>query len=83
MIEETFSVFIHCPPEAVFAILTDFESYLARWAKGPVAAKRTSIETGLGSVYKVTARVGPIRVSSPYVVRVWEPPEQFAGSGTA
>jgi len=28
-------------PGQVFSVLADFETYLARWAKGPIAAART------------------------------------------
>jgi hypothetical protein len=69
--------------ERVFGILADFESNLARWAKGPVAATRTTGDGGAGSRYIVTARVGPARVRSPYEVTSYDPPARFAGNGIA
>jgi Polyketide cyclase / dehydrase and lipid transport len=50
MIELSFSVSIARPPAVVFSILADFETYLARWAKGPIAAsKLTPGPTGPGT----------------------------------
>ena len=69
--------------EPVFALLADFESNLARWAKGPVAARRTAGYGGVGSRYIVTARVGPAKVRSPYEVTGYDPPARFAGHGIA
>jgi len=83
MIEFDTTVRIDRPPEAVFAILADFEANLARWAKGPVAAMRTSGDGGAGSRYTITARVGPAKVRSPYQVTSCDPPACFAGHGTA
>jgi hypothetical protein len=72
------------PSEQVFAELTDFEAYLARWAAGPVAATPTSASaTDAGSRFVVTARVGPYRVRSPYEVLTWAPPSRFSGRGVA
>jgi hypothetical protein len=42
----------------VFSVLADFETNLARWAKGPVAAARTDGDGGDGSRYMITARAG-------------------------
>lgn len=61
----------------------DTESALARWAKGPVAARRTAGDGGTGSRYTVTARVGPAKIRSPYEVTGYDPPARFAGHGTA
>jgi Polyketide cyclase / dehydrase and lipid transport len=83
MIEFDTSVRIGRARERVFAILADFESNLARWAKGPVAATRTAGDGGAGSRYIVTARVGPAKVRSPYEVTGYDPPVRFAGHGIA
>jgi len=84
MIELSFSVSIARPPAVVFSILADFETYLARWAKGPIAAsKLTPGPTGPGTRFGITAQVGPARVRSPYEVLVWEPPQRFGGHGVA
>ena len=69
--------------EPVFALLADFESNLARWAKGPVAARRTAGDGGAGSCYMITARVGPAKVRSPYEVTGYNPPARFSGHGIA
>ena len=65
MIEFDTTVRIDRAREPVFGILADFESNLARWAKGPVAATRTAGDGGTGSRYLVTARVGPVKVRAP------------------
>ena len=83
MIEFDTSVRIDRARERVFGILADFESNLARWAKGPVAATKTAGDGGAGSRYIVTARVGPAKVRSPYEVTGCDPPARFAGHGTA
>jgi len=83
MIEFDTTVRIDSARERVFGILADFESNLARWAKGPVAATRTAGDGGAGSRYIVTARVGPAKVRSPYEVTGYDPPARFAGDGTA
>jgi len=84
MIELSFRTSIARPPAVVFSILTDFEAYLAQWAKGPVAAaKLGSGPTGPGTRFEITAQLGPFRVRSPYEVLVWEPPQRFAGRGVA
>ena len=83
MIEFDTTVRIDRPPARVFAILADFESNLARWAKGPIAARRTAGDGGSGTRYIVTARVGPAKVRSPYEVTGYDPPLRFAGNGTA
>jgi hypothetical protein len=70
-------------PERVFAVLADFESNLARWAPGPVAATRTAADGGAGTRYTITATVGPAKVRSPYEVTGYDPPARFAGHGTA
>jgi hypothetical protein len=41
-------------------VLADFETYLDRWAKGPVAAARTDGDGGAGSHEMITARAGPV-----------------------
>ncbi len=83
-IEHSCEILINRPPAHVFAVLTDLEQYLARWAKGPVAAKKlTSGATTSGTRFEVTARVAGIRVRSPYTVTSFEPDRQFAGQGTA
>ena len=83
MIKGSFSVRINRSPEQVFAVLTDFERYLARWAKGPVAARKLTAGPGVGTRFTVTAKIGPFTVSSPYEVKSWEPPCRFGGSGIA
>jgi hypothetical protein len=83
MIEFDTTVRIDSARERVFGILADFESNLARWAKGPVAATRTAGDGGTGSRYIVTARVGPAKVRSPYEVTGYDPPARFAGNGIA
>jgi hypothetical protein len=83
MIEFDTTVRIDRSRERVFGILADFESNLARWAKGPVAATMTAGDGGAGSRYMVTARVGPAKVRSPYVVTGYDPPARFAGNGIA
>jgi Polyketide cyclase / dehydrase and lipid transport len=84
VIELSFGVRVDGPPGRVFAVLTDFESYLARWAAGPIAARRTSPgATGEGTQFVVTARVGPFRVRSPYEVLSWRPSVAFSGRGIA
>lgn len=83
MIEGSFSVRINRSPEQVFAVLTDFERYLARWAKGPVAARKLTAETGVGTRFTVTAKIGPFTMSSRYEVKSWGPPYRFGGSGIA
>ena len=59
MIEFETTVRIARDPGQVFSVLADFETYLARWAKGPVAAARTDGDGGAGSHYTITARAGP------------------------
>jgi carbon monoxide dehydrogenase subunit G len=84
MIELSFGVRVDRPSEQVFAVLTDFEAYLARWASGPIAVTPTSPgATDAGSRFVVTARVGPFHVRSPYEVSAWAPPSQFSGRGIA
>jgi len=83
MIEFDTTVRIGRTPRQVFSVLADFETYLARWAKGPVAADRTDGDGGAGTRYVVTARVGPARVRSPYEVTGYDPPSRLAGCGTA
>ncbi|MGO9793136.1 MAG: SRPBCC family protein [Solirubrobacteraceae bacterium] len=84
MIKLNFGVRIDRPSEQVFAVLTDFEVYLARWAAGPIGATPTSASaTDAGSQFVVTARVGPFRVRSPYEVLAWAPPSRFSGRGVA
>jgi Polyketide cyclase / dehydrase and lipid transport len=53
MIEFDTTVRISWTPPQVFPVLADFETYLARWAKGPVAAVRTDGDGGAGSHYTV------------------------------
>jgi Polyketide cyclase / dehydrase and lipid transport len=84
VIELSFGVRVDRPCQQVFAVLTDFEAYLARWAAGPIGATPTSASaTGAGSQFVVTARVGPFRIRSPYEVLAWAPPSRFSGCGTA
>ncbi len=83
MIEFDTTVRIDQTRDRVFGILADFESNLARWAKGPAAAARTVGDSGVGSRYVITARIGPAKVRSPYEVTGYDPPERFAGHGTA
>jgi hypothetical protein len=83
MIEFDTTVRISRTPPQVFPVLADFETYLARWAKGPVAAVRTDGDGGAGSRYPVTARAGPAKVRSPYEVTGHDPPGRLAGHGIA
>jgi Polyketide cyclase / dehydrase and lipid transport len=83
MIEFDTTVRIGRAPGQVFSVLADFETYLARWAKGPIAAARTDGDGGAGSHYTITARVGPATVRSPYEVTGYEPPSRLAGNGVA
>lgn len=83
MIEFESSVKIARSPDQVFAILADFEAYLARWADGPVAARRTEGDGGAGTRFEITARVGPLRVRAPYEITEYEPPARLGGRGTA
>jgi hypothetical protein len=83
MIEFDTTVRIARTPGQVFCVLADFETYLARWAKGPVAAARTRGDGEAGSRYLITARIGPARVRSPYEVTGYDPPGRLAGHGTA
>ncbi len=83
MIEFDTTVRIGRTPGQVFSILADFETYLARWAKGPVAVDRTDGDGGAGTGYMITARVGPATVRSPYEVTGYDPPSRLAGHGTA
>ena len=83
-IEHSCEVVINGPPAYVFTILTDLEQYLARWAKGPVAARKlTDGPITSGTRFEVTARVAGVRVQSPYVVTSFERDQRFAGDGTA
>jgi len=83
MIEFDTTVRIGRAPGQVFPILADFETYLARWAKGPVAAARTDGDGRAGSRYTITARVGPATIRSPYEVTGYDPPSRLAGNGVA
>ena len=84
MIELSFNVRVDRPTDQVYAVLTDFEAYLARWAAGPICATRMSANaTDAGSRFVVTARVGPFRVHSSYEVLTWAPPWRFGGRGVA
>jgi hypothetical protein len=83
MIEFDSTVRIGRSPGEVFPVLADFGTYLARWAKGPVAAVRTDGDGGAGSHYMITARAGPATVRSPYEVTGYEPPGRLAGTGVA
>jgi hypothetical protein len=83
MIEFETTVRIDRVPGQVFCVLADFGTYLARWAKGPVAAVRTDGDGSDGSRYMITARVGPATVRSPYEVTGYDPPGRLAGHGVA
>jgi Polyketide cyclase / dehydrase and lipid transport len=83
MIEFDTTVRIGRTPGQVFSVLADFGTYLARWAKGPVAAVRTDGDGGAGSHYMITARAGPATVRSPYEVTGYDPPGRLAGHGVA
>lgn len=83
-IEHSCEISIDSPPARVFALLTDLEQYLARWAKGPVAAKKlTDGATRSGTRFEVTARVAGMRFRPPYVVTWFEQDRRFAGQGIA
>ena len=62
MIEIDTTIRIGRVPGQVFPVLADFETYLARWAKGPVAAAGTDGDGGACSRYTITARAGPATV---------------------
>ncbi len=83
MIEFDTTVRIGRTPGQVFPVLAGFDTYLARWAKGPVAAARTDGDGGAGSHYMITARVGPATVRSPYEVTGYDPPSRLAGNSVA
>jgi hypothetical protein len=83
MIEFDTTVRIGRSPGQVFAVLANFETYLARWAKGPIAVARTDGDGRAGSHYMITARVGPATVRSPYEVTGYNPPSRLAGNGVA
>jgi Polyketide cyclase / dehydrase and lipid transport len=83
MIEFDTTVRIGRAPGQVFPVLADFATYLARWAKGPIAAARTDGNGGAGSHYTITARVGPATLRSPYEVTGYDPPSRLAGTGVA
>ncbi len=83
MIEFDTTVRIGRTPGQVFCVLADFETYLARWAKGPVAAVRTEGDGGDGSRYMITAKAGQATVHSPYEVTGYDPPGRLAGHGVA
>jgi uncharacterized membrane protein len=83
-IEHSCEIVISSPAAHVFTILTDLEQYLARWAKGPVAAEKlTSGATTSGTHFQVTARVAGLRVRSPYTVTSFERDQRFGGRGIA
>jgi uncharacterized membrane protein len=83
-IEHSCEILIDRPPAHVFILLVDLEQYLARWAKGPVAAKKlTGGPTASGARFEVLARVAGIRLRSAYAVTSFERDERFAGRGTA
>ena len=67
----------------MLCVLADFEAYLARRAKGAVAAARTDGNGGAGSHYVITARAGPATVRSRYEVTGYGPPGRLAGNGVA
>jgi hypothetical protein len=72
------------PVAEVFDLLADLETYLPQWAKGPVAVRKTTPgPKRTGTRLTVTARVGPVKVRSPYEITAWKPHEVFGGSGTA
>ena len=83
MISFDCTVRINRPPDQVFAVLADFETFLARWARGPIAAVRIEGDGGVGSRYTITARVGPAKVRAPYEVTSYKPPERLGGNGIA
>ncbi|MBV8220119.1 MAG: SRPBCC family protein [Solirubrobacterales bacterium] len=83
-IEHSCEIVINAPPAHVFTILTDLEQYLARWAKGPIAAKKlTDGPTTSDTRSQVTARIAVFRVRSPYTVTATERDQRFAGKGIA
>jgi uncharacterized protein YndB with AHSA1/START domain len=60
-IEHSCEILIDRPPAHVFTLLVDLEQYLARWAKGPVAARKlTGGPTASGARFEVIARVAGI-----------------------
>lgn len=83
MIEFATAVRIDRTPGQVFPILADFETYLVRWAKGPVAVARTEGDGGIGSHYTITARIGPATTRAPYEVTRYDLPGRLAGNGVA
>jgi carbon monoxide dehydrogenase subunit G len=83
-IEHSCEIVINTPPAHVFTILTDLEQYLARWAKGPIAAKKlTDGPTTSDTRVEVTARIAGFRIRSPYTVTASERDQRFAGKGIA
>ena len=72
------------PISVVFDVLTDLETYLPAWAKGPIAVrKETPGRTDVGTKLTVVARVAAIRVRGPYEVTRWHHPDVFGGRGVA
>jgi hypothetical protein len=64
-IEHSCEILIDRPPAHVFILLVDLEQYLARWAKGPVAAKKlTGGAIASGARFEVIARVAGVRLRS-------------------
>jgi hypothetical protein len=84
VLREAWDTTIGRPPPDVFAVLIDLETYLSRWARGPTGVQRvTPGPLGTGTRFEVIARVGPLRVRSPYVVTGFVLDEVFAGTGVA
>jgi len=83
VIELDFSLAIDRSCEVTFAVLTEIEKYLTTWAKGPIAVEKIRGDGTSGTTYTITAKVGPLKVKSPYQVGTWEPPYRFGGSRTA
>jgi Polyketide cyclase / dehydrase and lipid transport len=83
-IEHSCEIVIDGPPDHVFALLSDLERYLARWANGPTAVRKlTGGPTGVGTRFEVTAWVAGMRVRSPYDLTGFERGRRFAGQGVA
>ena len=83
MIELDTTVRMGRTPGPVLCVPADFEAYLARRAKGAVAAARTDGNGGAGSHDVITARAGQASVRSRYVVTGYGPPGRLAGNGVA
>jgi hypothetical protein len=72
---------INCPVDQVFAFVVNME-HLPRWARGVVAARRTtSGPEGVGTTYQITGRLLGREIGSTYELTAYAPPTSFAATG--